>query len=458
MSHSDHRLSVPALHPLRMRHLKKPWVAILLVLLVLGATGTYFMPRNTPGGAADASLLATVKRGEFRMQVTTTGELRARQFVQISAPSEAERVGAYQMKIASIVPEGTVVKAGDVVAEIDKSPVATRLNETTLALTKAEAQLEQARLDSTLNLSKAREEIRNLELALEERKLARDQAKYEAPTVKRQAEIEYEKTDRQLIQARKDYKTKTEQAEAKMREMGADVDRQKSSLAMVNKVMEAFTIKAPSPGMVIYFKDWNGRKRTAGAQISPWEPTVATLPDLTQMESITYVNEIDVRRIAIGQTVTLTLDSDPNKKLQGTIRAVANVGEQRPNSDAKVFEVNVNVVDPDSTLRPGMTTGNAILVGSVPNALSVPLEAISTTDGISYVYKQVGATITKQQVAVGPANDDAIVIVQGVEENDQVLLSTPANADKLPVARLAGVPVAPGGDTAKAVQVPAKKG
>src|SRR3989441_7713011 len=69
---------------------------------------------------------------------------------------------------------------------------------------------------------------------------------------------------------------------------------------------------------------------------------------------------MDVRKLAVGQPVTLTLDADPTKHLTGTVASVANVGEQRPNADAKVFEVKVTVQGSDTTLRPGMTTGNAI--------------------------------------------------------------------------------------------------
>src|SRR5438552_19000844 len=102
------------------------------------------------------------------------------------------------MKISSIVPEGTVVKQGDVVAELDRTTVAPKLQEVSLALQKAEEQYEQAMLDSTLNLSTARENIRTMELGLEEKRLAKEQAVYEAPTVKRQAEIDYEKAQRAL--------------------------------------------------------------------------------------------------------------------------------------------------------------------------------------------------------------------------------------------------------------------
>src|SRR4051795_7816765 len=140
--------------------------------------------------------------------------------------------------------------------------------------------------------------------------------------------------------------------------------------------MSSFTIKAPPPGMVIYVREWNGKKKGVGSQWSPWDPTVATLPDLTQMESDTYINEVDVRKVAVGQKVEISLDADPTKKLSGTVTQIANVGEQRPNQDSKVFEVKIQVTKADTTLRPGMTTSNAIETAAVPNVLSVPLEAV----------------------------------------------------------------------------------
>ena len=95
--------------------------------------------------------------------------------------------------------------------------------------------------------------------------------------------------------------------------------------------------------MVIYVREWNGKKKGVGSQWNAWDNTVATLPDLSQMESQTYINEVDVRKIAVGQKVAITLDADPTKKLAGTVTQIANVGEQRPNQDSKVFEVKVEV-------------------------------------------------------------------------------------------------------------------
>ena len=385
----------------------------------------------------DDALVARVKRGPFAVTVSTSGELRAREFVQITAPAGAQQAGAWQMKIQSIVAEGTIVKRGDVVAELDRTTLATKYDEVKLALQKAEAQYEQALLDSTLTLSTARENIRTMELALEEKRLAKEQAIYEAPTVQRQAAIDYERAERALAQARSDYETKTEQARAKMREVGADVQRQRNMLKVVQDVMTGFTVRAPAPGMVIYFKEWNGRKRTVGSQVSAWEPGVATLPDLSRMESVTYVNEIDVRKLAVGQAVVITLDADPTKRLTGTVASVANVGEQRPNADAKVFEVKVTVQESDTTLRPGMTTGNAIETLKVDDVLFVPLEAVNNEGGVPFVFRQSGGGgVTKQEIVTGAMNEDEVVIVRGLEEGDRVLLSQPPDQADQKVTRL----------------------
>lgn len=434
------------------------WAAIGLGVVLVGATAAWLSNRSPASGGDDA-LVARVKQGPFHVNVTTTGELRARKFVQISGPANAQMANVYQTKIASIVPEGSLVKEGDVIAELDKGPAAAKLSDVSLNLQKAQAQYTSAQLDSALNLSQAREDIRTATYALEEKKIAKEQAEFEAPSIKRQAEIDYEKATRALDQSKTNYQTKLKQAIAKMAEVAADRDRQANQLKIIQDVMASFTVKAPASGMVIYVREWNGKKKGVGSQWSPWDPTVATLPDLTQMESDTYINEVDVRKIAVGQKVQVGLDADPTKKLTGTVTSVANVGEQRPNQDSKVFEVKIDIAQSDTTLRPGMTTSNAIEIASVANALSVPLEAVSNDGGLAFVYKRDGRRIVKQQIITGAMNDNDVVVQQGLAKGDEVLLAPPRDKNGIDTSLLPGTKSAPppsgGSDTPKAVTMPA---
>ena len=93
-----------------------------------------------------------------------------------------------------------------------------------------------------------------------------------------------------------------------MREVGTDLERQRNKQGVVQDVMQGFTIRAPADGMVTYVREWNGRKRTTGSQVSAWDARVATLPDLSGMESVTYVNEIDVRKVATRESQAETCE------------------------------------------------------------------------------------------------------------------------------------------------------
>jgi multidrug efflux pump subunit AcrA (membrane-fusion protein) len=200
----------------------------------------------------------------------------------------------------------------------------------------------------------------------------------------------------------------------------------------MSQVLQSFDVKAPEDGMVIYEKGWDGKPIKAGSQVSVWEPTVATLPDLTKMQSKTFVNEVDIRKIKAGQKVDVGLDAYPDKKLKGTVTHVANVGEQRPNSDAKVFEVLVEIEGTDATLRPSMTTSNKIVANEVAEALYIPLECLhSDHDTITYVYKKNGASTVKQEVIVGETNSNEVVVKGGLSENDRLFLSVPASNEDI---------------------------
>lgn len=440
-----------------MRHLRARWLPLLLIALVVGGPLAWYKWPAT-ASAADAALTAPVKKGDFKVIVTTTGELRARKFVQIQGPNSMP-AQIYQSKITWLVPEGTIVKEGDKIAELDRAPAATRLQSVTLDLQKAQAQFTDVSLDSALTLSQAREDVKTAEYSLEEKKIARDQAQYEAPSIKRQAEIDYEKAQRALDQSKKNLDTKTKQAEAKMSVASADLGRQQNNLKMVQDALSQFTITAPSPGMVIYVREYNGKKKGVGSQWNTWDPTVATLPDLTQMESQTYVNEVDVRKLAVGQPVAISLDADPTKRLTGKVTEIANVGEQRPNQDSKVFEVKIEVAKSDTTLRPGMTTSNAIEVASIPGVLSVPLEAVTSEGGYSYVFKKSGRGVVRQMIETGATNDNEIVVRKGLTVDDRVFLAPPADKASVKTETIPGLqptsPQSSGGDTARSVSLPA---
>lgn len=402
---------------------------IISTLSIVFLITLWLFTRADTGNQLD--LFVDVQRGDFNVVVTTTGELQAKNSIRIRGPQGAQTIQVWNLTIQSLVPEGTIVSKGDVVAELDRSDVLTRLQNAQLEVQRAESQYEQAQLDSSLTLTQARDNLENLKFQLEERQIAVEQSAYESPAVQRQTQIELERTERQLAQEQQNYRTRVLQAEAGLREIEATLTQQRNTLQRITDVMDGFTVLAPENGMVVYTRNWQGRKTTTGSIIGAFDPTVAELPDFSAMESLTYVNEVDIQKVRTGQTVSIGLDAIRDKKLTGQVTSVANIGEQRPNSHSKVFEVKIEINESDTTLRPAMTTANEILVETIHDALYVPLESVHTIDSEHFVFKRSGLQMIMQQVIMGSTNDNDVVILEGLAENDQVLISMPPDPDGL---------------------------
>jgi len=405
---------------------------VVIAVLLIG----FFVVRGNKDGDV-AEIMAVVKKGKFKVEIETTGELEAKNSVKIMGPGGLRNFQIWQVTIQSIVDEGTVVKKGDWIATLDRSEFQNKFSQKQIDYEKANSKFIQTQLDTTLIMRQSRDELINLRYAVEEKDIIRQQSKFEPPATIKQTEIDLDKAKRGYQQAQDNYKIKKNQNIEKMNEVGAELRKVKSEFDGMTTILQSFDVKAPEAGMVIYEKGWDGKPVKAGSQIHLWEPTVATLPDLTKMQSKTFVNEVDIRKIKAGQRVEVGLDAYPDKKLTGKVIHVANVGEQRPNSDAKVFEVLVEIDKTDPTLRPSMTTSNKIIANEVPEALYVPLECLhSDHDTVTYVFKQSGASTVKQEVIVGETNSNEAVVTGGLTENDRLYLSVPSGNEDLSMSLL----------------------
>ena len=402
-------------------------ILIPLVILLV-ALGGYYFYANQGGTAEQQSNIKTIiKKREFVIKVDATGELKAKRSIKIKAPTgmRAERI--HQTTIQDMVPEGTIVREGDYVASLDRSEVSNKMGDAQTEIDKILTQLEQAKIDTAITLRGLRDELVNLQFAKNEKMLELEQNKYEPEAVIQQKKIDLERNERDFRQAMAKYQLEIEKAKAKISEITASLKQNQTKLDRLVKLAGEFTIKAPKGGMIIYAKSWQG-KISAGSQVSSWNPTVAELPDLSEMLSKTYVNEVDVSNIKKGQDVTIKIDAFPDQEYQGRVVTVANIGEELREYDAKVFEVNIELFAPDSILRPAMTTSNEIVTDILPDMIAIPLEALYN-DSVTYVFKDQNGTTIKQEVIPGPSNNDEVVIDYGLEDGDEIFLSTLDNAD-----------------------------
>jgi hypothetical protein len=407
-----------------------------LTLLVIGliAVGIALVTFFTKEVVGDELLItAPVKKGKFEAAVYSTGQLQAERSVSINVPSElgGRRVGIYEIKIARLIDEGTVVDSGQFVAGLDQSAVEELLVQAREQLEKSLRSLEDAKIDTNINLSNLRDELINGKVSMEEKQLIVNQSIYESPSVKRQSALDLERAERKYQQDIKNFDLKKKQDVFKVQRALDDVQKQRERVNDIEKLIAALDVKAPQAGMVIYGTDRFGNKIKVGSTVSLWAPQIAQLPDLATMISKTYINEIDISRLKVGQVVKVGIDAFPDKSFDGKVTTVANIGQVLPGGDSKVFEVTVKVMGSDSELRPAMTTSNVITTDVLDSVMFIPLESVFKNDSLQYVIARHKGKLRKQIVDLGPMNENHVVVLSGVEENDEVLLNLIPSAEKL---------------------------
>jgi HlyD family secretion protein len=399
-------------------------------------------------GKSNIHTYAEVRKGLFEIAVTNSGELIAERSIDIKGPEitmgsnggpgRGFHMHAMDLKIQDIVPEGTLVRKGDYIAQLDRSSYSNILKDELENLKTYQNNVDMKILDTAVMLTDQRDNIRNQRFAVEEAAIALEQSKYEPPATIRQAEINLDKEKRTLEQKIKGYSLYESQSKADLGHNKMLLNRETRLVEDLQEFLSKFTIIAPASGMVIYKKDRNGTKRKAGSTINPFDRVIATLPDLSSMISQVYINEIEISKVKVGQRVTISVDAFPGKVYYGTLFTIANIGEQLPNSDSKMFEVDIKIDGSDPALRPSMTTGNRIIVKTINDAVFIPTECVQTgSDSIPYVY---GKNKTKDIVILGESNDKNVIVDKGLEPGALIYITPPENPEKF---RLTGEDLIP---------------
>lgn len=388
--------------------------------------------------SSDENIYLTTKvaKGDFSSEVITSGEAQSTSLKDIKGPDNLRKFRLREIKIQDLIPEGTLVKKGDYVGKLDPSDVNEQIIDARLNLESAQSKFTQQQLDTTLTLKQERNTIKDLTFNMEETKLELTQSIYEPPATIRKLEINLEKLQRDLDEKRENYNIKKRQANAKMIEVGTEVSKIRKELNDLIDLLTSFTIYSDANGMLTYVRTWDGSKKKVGSSISPWDPAVASLPDLTKMESKTYANEVDIRKIKKGLPVKIGFDAFPDVELDGIVTDVANVGENKRGSDIKVFQVLIKLNENNDNVRPGMTTSNRIITFEKKDVLSVPLEAIFSKDSTRYVYVKSGFSVSKKEVILGDANNDAVIVEKGLGENEVIYLNKPEGYEESEIKKI----------------------
>lgn len=363
-----------------------------------------------------------VKRDNFLVTITESGEIRAKNSVPVNAP----RIRG-NLKIIYMIPEGTTVKPGEMLMKFDPIEALTAVKDAKSQLDIAMSEKKKLQANHESNMAKMESSLKSAEISFELSKLKLEQIKYEAEAKQQEQKLQYQQDEISYNRTKKEYESMLLIQQSEMAKMNVEIEQKRGELERAQRELDELTVTAPAPGLVVYSVNWNNSGRKFAVGDSPWRgANIMSLPDLSDMESITNVNEVDVSKLKDGLETVVKLDAFQDTSFHGKVSQIASLGKKKErDSNIKVFEVIVAIEDTSVLLKPGMTTSNKIIINQVPDVLFVPHEAVFVKGEEQIVYVQNGSGFEERKVVLGIKSEDYVIVKSGLVKDEIVAMRDP---------------------------------
>lgn len=372
---------------------KRKWLTRLVVIAILAAVagGATWKLKGSDEQPIEEALVVKVKRADLAVEVIDTGKIEPREKVDIKS-----KVAGQVLEV--LVDEGQQVKKGQPLLRLDTQDYAR----------------EAARADA--ELAQAQQALQFAEQALARKKAAlADRAVAQADVELAQNEVDMRR------------------ASIRIAEVAVSAARDR---------LRSCEVRSPLDGTVIERGIEPGEVVSPGVQATFEGKPLLTVADLSTLIVRSELNQIDVARVALGQTATLTLDALPDRKWTAKVTKIAPAAVKAQGRDAEVFpveatlEAGAGAESSVAAIKSGMTADVRILVETRPQVLLIPIEAILKEEGKSWVkpvkLDEDGKTRKKGdkiEVKVGKSNDREMEILEGVHEGDEVAIDPASSKD-----------------------------
>jgi macrolide-specific efflux system membrane fusion protein len=197
----------------------------------------------------------------------------------------------------------------------------------------------------------------------------------------------------------------------------ASVADARANVAVAHAEFDDTQIRAPIDGVVASIATREGETIATGLNAE----TLLTLIDLRRLQTWAYVDETDIGRIKLGQLAHFTVDSYPDRQIEGKVVAIYPKPEIRDNVVDYVVVVGFTGPE-DLTLRPEMTANVKIVLERRENVLTIPRRALRRELGRSLVMVPTSNGSTRRFVTPGGRDDVNSEIIEGLREGEAVLL------------------------------------
>ena len=451
---------------------------LLLAILVAGLGGGawWWTAQKHDNNTTDA-ILHEVTRKDFRLDITERGEIKSGDVTEVRSLVKSNNTTG--VAILRIVPEGTEVKAGDFLVELDSSALKEQLTTQKINYNSAKALMIEAKnLYETAIIAKKEylegtyvqeRQVIESEVFVAEENLNRAKEYYEyskklaAKGYVNELQLEadrfaVEKSEKELAAARTKLKVLDEFTKAKMlKQLESDIattqakwdseqnsfELEESKLADLQDQIAKCTITAPCDGTVVFAHE---RDRGGNESVIIQDGTVIRerqviikIPEPKSMEVELTINESLIQFMKKGMPARIVPVGFGGEVLRGEVVKINQYAEPTGwrKANVKEYKATVSIENPPPGLRAGMTASVTVLCEEIDDVLQVPVQAVYAHGNQFYCFVFKDGKWDARPVIPGPTNDKFYVIESGLEVADQVAMNPKSLLDKVQLPKLA---------------------
>jgi len=392
-----------------MKTWKKVAIAVVAVIVLAAIIG--FSVQQSRKGVVQVQT-GKVARQDLASSVTASGEIKPKTYVNVGA-------NAYGKITKLYVKEGDKVKKGQIVATLENvQPEAdVQANTAGLDVSKTDYVAQQAAAKTAqANVDKAKADLERATLDFK-----RGQDLYKENLIPK-SDYDTRKANYDLAQAAlSQAQAGVAQVAAQVQSASRRVAQNQAMLRRYSDVLSKTVYRAPYDGTVTYLPVREGESVVVGIQNQPGS-TLMTIADTSVITAEVRVDETDIVNVKIGQPAEVSIDAIPKKKFKGTVTEIGDnallrttgVATSQSNSgsqEAKDFKVVVTLSDIPENLRPGLSATAKITTATRPNAVAIPIQALTIRQKGDLVEKKKDKNNVQ---AAEPNAKDAKEEIQGV--------------------------------------------
>jgi HlyD family secretion protein len=392
---------------------KKRWIVVVVVAVVLLLVVGGLMAAKSGGTKIDPTKLAKVEKGDLAKSVVATGKIEPITKVEIKSKASGIVKKLY-------IDAGDRVKAGQVLAELDREEILASVRSQEAQLLSAEANLAGAQAD----LKRAEVDAMGVDIPTLKRAFERATQMAGEGVVSQAALDEAQRAYEMAVNKQKVALAQVTVFKAKVAQAKAEVQRNTANLQQLKEQLGYTTITAPIDGIVLSRDVEVGDAVSSILVLGSSATLVMTLGDTNEVYVKGKVDESDIGKVYLHQPARIKVESFKDKSFNGKVTKISPMGTEKDN--VTTFEVRVSIINPGGELKAAMTANAEIILEEHKKVLMIPEGSIiyDKDKKASVEVPDAKGKDGKRKVAVniGISNGAKTELLSGLKEGEEVVL------------------------------------